>query len=272
MAREHGVELGGLQGSGEGGRIVAADVEAAMEGAPSQMVSPARAPAAPATSGRVRQVVAERLTASYQQAPHIHLTTDIDASWMALVRRGMADRGTPVTYTDLVVRACALSLGQVPEVNALYEDGEARACSAACIGIAVDSPNGLVVPVLRETPDLDLAALAVETSRLVQGARTGSLGLDEYAGGTFTVTNLGMFGVRSFTAILNPPQVGILAVGAVEDRVVPVASGEGAAPTLGLRPCMTVTLGLDHRAVDGVAGARFLQHLRRVLESPGLLG
>ena len=264
MAREHGLDLAGLTGSGAGGRIVGADVEAAL-------ARPA-IPDRPAAPSRVRQLVADRLTTSYRQAPHIHLSADIDASWMALVRRGVADQGQRLTYTDLIVRATALALTQVPDLNALYEDGQLRRVDTVDVGLATDTPRGLLVPVLRRVSELGLAELAAESARLVQGARAGSLGPDDYAGGSFTVTNLGMFGVRSFTAILNPPQVGILAVGAVEDRVVSVGEGGDAAPTLGIRPVVSVTLGLDHRALDGAAGARFLQHLRRYLESPGLLG
>jgi len=270
MACEHGVELSGLTGSGPGGRIVGADVDAAMvrPAIPDRSAGPERTGA----PSRVRQVVADRLTASYRQAPHIHLSADIDASWMALVRRGMADQGQRVTYTDLIVRAAALALIQVPDLNGLYEDGQLRRVDTVDVGIATLTPQGLLVPVLRRASELGLAEVAAESARLVQGARAGSLGPDEYAGGSFTVTNLGMYGVRAFTAILNPPQVGILAVGAVEDRVVPVGEGRDAAPTLGIRPALSVTLGLDHRALDGVAGALFLQNLRRHLESPGLLG
>lgn len=277
MAGEHGLDLSAISGSGAGGRIVGADVESALARPPIDTGQTgagraAASPAAPPTASLLRQVVAERLTRSYREAPHIHLSADIDASWMALVRRGMSDRGKRVTYTDLMVRAVALSLNAVPELNALYVDGAVKPGGDIGVGIATDSPQGLVVPVVRRADQLELADLAAEADRLVQGARLGSLGPDDYSGGTFTVTNLGMYGVRSFTAILNPPQVGILAVGAVEDRVVPVGDEPGATPTLGIRPVVSVTLGLDHRALDGAAGARFLQHLRRCLESPGLLG
>jgi len=275
MAREHGLDLAALRGSGAAGRIVGADVEAALavgETVGTGVDPQGPAPAEPAAAGRVRQVVAERLTQSYQQAPHIHLSAEIDASWMALLRRGMADRGQRVTYTDLVVRAAALALTRVPELNARYEDGRSQVVDAVDIGIATDTPRGLVVPVLRRASELSLAELAAAAQALVQGARAGILGPDDYAGGSFTVTNLGMFGVRSFTAILNPPQVGILAVGAVEDRVVPVGDAPDAAPTLGIRPTMSATLGVDHRAVDGACGARFLQHLRTQLQEPGHLG
>jgi pyruvate dehydrogenase E2 component (dihydrolipoamide acetyltransferase) len=261
MAAEHGLDLGALTGSGAGGRIVSADVAAALERGPAAQAGPEMTPA--------QAVGAQRLTASYREAPHIHVSADVDATWMRQLRQGFEAGGAAVSYNDILLRAVALTLVDIPRANSLFEAGRAQEQAVVDIGIATDTPQGLVVPVLRGASGRSIEEISAESSRLVEGARSGGLGPDEYAGGTFTVSNLGMFGVRSFTAILNPPQVAILAVGAIADRVVPLG---GQAAAIGVRPTFTATLGIDHRALDGATAARFLQRLREYLESPGKLG
>ncbi|MFC1525290.1 dihydrolipoamide acetyltransferase family protein [Candidatus Latescibacterota bacterium] len=262
MAAEHGLDLAGLAGSGAGGRIVSADVAAALESGARGVTE-----LTPAQS-----LGAQRLAASYREAPHIHVAMDVDALWMRQLRQGFESRGDRVSYNDIILRAAALTLVDIPRANCLFESGRVQEQTSVDIGIATDTPQGLVVPVLRGAAERTIDDIAAESTRLVEGARTGRLGPDEYAGGTFTISNLGMFGVRSFTAILNPPQVAILAVGAVAERVVSLASAGQGAASIGVRPAFTATLGIDHRVLDGATAARFLQRLKEYLESPGRLG
>lgn len=270
IAVEHGLDLSGISGSGPGGRIVSADVLTLVE-----RVQPAPAPApapAPVAEGRVElsraeQVAGERLTASYQQIPHIHLSMDVSAVWLQQFRTGYELEGKKISFNDLIVKATARTLGEFPRVNSLEEGGHFRYAAQINVGIAVAAEQGLVVPVLRDAADKTIEEIASEGTRLIDAARRGQLRPDDMLGGTFTISNLGMFGVSRFTAIINPPQVAILAVGAIENRVV--AAG---ADAFAVRPQLTLTLAADHRVVDGALGARFLARLKEVLETPGLLG
>lgn len=266
IAVEHGLDLSGISGRGPGGRIVSADVLALVE-----RVQPAPAPA-PVAEGRVElsraeQVAGERLTASYQQIPHIHLSMDVSAVWLQQFRTGYELEGKKISFNDLIVKATARTLGEFPRVNSLEEGGHFRYAAQINVGIAVAAEQGLVVPVLRDAADKAIEEIAAEGTRLIDAARRGQLRPDDMLGGTFTISNLGMFGVSRFTAIINPPQVAILAVGAIENRVV--AAG---ADAFAVRPQLTLTLAADHRVVDGALGARFLARLKEVLETPGLLG
>lgn len=266
IAVEHGLDLSSISGSGPGGRIVSADVLTLVE-----RVQPAPAPA-PVAEGRVElsraeQVAGERLTASYQQIPHIHLSMDVSAVWLQQFRTGYELEGKKISFNDLIVKATARTLGEFPRVNSLEEGGHFRYAAQINVGIAVAAEQGLVVPVLRDAADKTIEEIASEGTRLIDAARRGQLRPDDMLGGTFTISNLGMFGVSRFTAIINPPQVAILAVGAIENRVV--AAG---ADAFAVRPQLTLTLAADHRVVDGALGARFLARLKEVLETPGLLG
>lgn len=268
IAAEHGLDLSGISGSGPAGRIVSADVLALVERV---QLAPAAAPV-PAAEGRVElsraeQVAGERLTASYQQIPHIHLSMDVSAVWLQQFRTGYELEGKKISFNDLIVKATARTLSEFPRVNSLEEGGHFRYASEINVGIAVAAEQGLVVPVLRAAAEKTIEEIALEGTRLIDAARRGQLRPDDMLGGTFTISNLGMFGVSRFTAIINPPQVAILAVGAIENRVV--ASG---ADAFAVRPQLTLTLAADHRVVDGALGARFLARLKEVLETPGLLG
>lgn len=268
IAAEHGLNLSGVNGSGPGGRVVSADVLALVEQA---RTAPAPAPA-PVAEGRIElsraeQVAAERLTASYQQIPHIHLSMDVSAVWLQQFRTGYQLEGKKISFNDLIVKATARTLSEFPRVNSLAEGGHFRCASQVNVGIAVAAEQGLVVPVIRDAAAKTIEEIALEGTRLIDAARRGQLRPDDMLGGTFTISNLGMFGVSRFTAIINPPQVAILAVGAIENRVV--ASG---ADAFAVRPQLTLTLAADHRVVDGALGARFLARLKEVLETPGLLG
>ena len=268
IAVEHGLDLSGISGSGPGGRIVSADVLTLVE-----RVQQAPAPVpAPVAEGRVElsraeQVAGERLTASYQQIPHIHLSMDVSAVWLQQFRTGYELEGKKISFNDLIVKATARTLGEFPRVNSLEEGGHFRYAAQINVGIAVAAEQGLVVPVLRDAAAKTIEEIASEGTRLIDAARRGQLRPDDMLGGTFTISNLGMFGVSRFTAIINPPQVAILAVGAIENRVV--AAG---ADAFAVRPQLTLTLAADHRVVDGALGARFLARLKEVLETPGLLG
>ena len=270
IAAEHGLDLVGVNGSGPGGRIVSADVLSLVEQARS---APALAPAlAPVAEGRIElsraeQVAAERLTASYQQIPHIHLSMDVSAVWLQQFRTGYQLEGKKISFNDLIVKATARTLSEFPRVNSLEDGGHFRYASQINVGVAVAAEQGLVVPVIRDAAEKTVEEIALEGTRLIDAARHGQLRPDDMMGGTFTISNLGMFGISRFTAIINPPQVAILAVGAIENRVV--ASGVDA---FAVRPQLTLTLAADHRVVDGALGARFLARLKEVLETPGLLG
>ena len=269
MAAEHGLDLSGVNGSGPGGRIVSADVLALVEQA---RTAPVPTPAAPVAErlielSRAEQVAAERLTASYQQIPHIHLSMDVSAVWLQQFRTGYQLEGKKISFNDLIVKATARTLSEFPRVNSLEEGGHFRYVSEVNVGVAVAAEQGLVVPVIRDAAEKTIEEIALEGTRLIDAARRGQLRPDDMMDGTFTISNLGMFGVSRFTAIINPPQVAILAVGAIENRVV--ASG---ADAFAVRPQLTLTLAADHRVVDGAVAARFLARLKEVLETPGLLG
>ncbi len=268
IAAAHGLDLSGVSGSGPGGRIVSVDVLALIEQA---RLAPAPAPAAGAEErvelSRAEQVAAERLTASYQQIPHIHISMDVSAVWLQQFRTGYQLEGKKISFNDLIVKATARTLGEFPRVNSLAEGGHFRYAAQINVGVAVAAEQGLVVPVIRDAAAKTIEEIALEGTRLVAAARRGELGPDDMLGGTFTISNLGMFGVSRFTAIINPPQVAILAVGAIENRVVAVGTDAFA-----VRPQLTLTLAADHRVVDGALAARFLARLKEVLETPGLLG
>lgn len=281
IAAEHGIDLLQIQGTGPSGRVVSADVESRIGAAvPTPRPTPppiARFAAQPAAAAAVaagqiveltrpQKVAAERLTASYQQAPHIYLETPVSAIWLEQFRAGYAAEARKVSYNDLILKATATALQEHPRLNSHFLDGQVHQQPSVDIGIATDTPQGLLVPVLRNVASCSIDEIAAESRRLVDGARHSRLGIDDLTGGSFTVSNLGMFGISRFTAIINPPQVAILAVGAIEPTVVPMG-----ADGMAVRPMLRLTLSCDHRAIDGAMAARFLQRLREILENPGLL-
>ncbi|NKB67222.1 MAG: biotin/lipoyl-binding protein [Candidatus Latescibacteria bacterium] len=273
MAAEKGLDLSQIQGSGPGGRIVSADIESLAAGAPA--ATPAAAPAAAPVASEAGQVVpltrpqavaAERLTASSRDVPHIHLTMHVAAVWLQQFRQGYQIEGKKISFNDLIVKAVGRALGEFPRLNSVYEEGQVRQLAQVDIGIAADTPHGLMVPVIKNVPELAIETIAAESARLIDGARNGRLQPDDLLGGSFTISNLGMFGVSQFTAIINPPQAAILAVGAIEKRVVALDND-----AMAVRPMLTLNLAADHRSVDGALGARFLKRLKEILETPGLL-
>jgi pyruvate dehydrogenase E2 component (dihydrolipoyllysine-residue acetyltransferase) len=258
IAADHAIDLGQIQGSGPGGAIVASDVMG---------VQP-RTAAAPATASGAWRIMAERTTASWQQVPHFFLHRQLDASGIERWRAtATASPGTPrVTHTDLLVRVAAEALRRHPQVNATCQNGAPRLEQRINVGIAVATDRALVVPVLHDAGDRTLDEIAGRRQELVAAAREGRLRPADIEGGTFTISNLGMYGVDSFDAIVNAPQAAILAVGRITDRVVAL---DGAAV---VRPTMQITLSFDHRVVDGARGAEFLDTLAGLIEEPlGLL-
>lgn len=258
-ARERGVDLGAIGGSGPGGAVLASDITAA----------PARAEEASATAqaGAVWQRMVERTTASWTSAPHFYLFRDVEAERLADWRASIEASGDgPVTITDLLVKLAAGALVRHPDVVARWERGQVVRSSEVNVGIAVAVQDGLVVPVIRGADRLTVREIAERRGELVARARAGGLRLDDVRDGTFTLSNLGMYGVDLFAAVLNPPQAAILTCGRISERVVPV-DGRPA-----VRRAMTLGLSCDHRALDGARAARFLDTLAASIENPPGLG
>lgn len=266
-AKALGVDLATVKGTGPGGRITKEDVEAAASAAPeSAAPAPAEAGDEVVPVRGMRKVIAERMFASLRDTAQ--LTMDMDAVMDDCVRlraqliEEWADAGVRPSYTDIVMKAAARALRDHPRMNARFEGAEMTLRGEVHVGMAVALDEGLVVPVLRHVDRMGLREIAVESSRLAAAAREGRLTLDDMAGGTFTVSTLGMFGVDSFTPILNPPEVGILGVNRLRDGV----GWEGERPVR--RQTMTLSLTWDHRALDGAPAAQFLASVRDYLEAP----
>ncbi|HVG46357.1 MAG TPA: dihydrolipoamide acetyltransferase family protein, partial [Longimicrobium sp.] len=290
MASESGVQLGGVQGSGPGGRIVKRDVEAAMEGgaqaqqpaAPAAQPEAAPAasrPAAPAPAGDgyrdqplspMRKTIAKRLTQSIGPIPHFFLTVEIDMG-EAMRLRGrinerFADKGVKVSPNDLIIKAVAAALRKHPWVNASWTGEAIRFHDQVHIGVAVAVDEGLITPVVRDADRKGVAEIATKVRELAGRAREKKLKPEEYTGSTFSLSNLGMFGIEEFTAVINPPEAAILAVGAIGPKVVVDEKGD-----MVVRQRMRVTLSCDHRVIDGATGAQFLETLKSYLEDPMLM-
>ncbi len=278
MAAAAGLDLGQVRGTGRGGRIGKGDVERALaaratppDAAAARVVEPP-GPAPPAGSraeplSALRRVTAERLQAAKRTIPHFYLAADcaMDAALQLRTRVNRQDTELALTLTDIVVRAAALALREVPAANSSWVEGELRLHESADIAVAVDTPQGLIAPVVRQADRKGLRAISAELKALAARARAGELTPDEYAGGTFTISNLGMHGVDSLYAIVNPPQSCILGVGAARPR--PVADGDRVA----VRTVATCTLSADHRAIDGATAAALLAAFRACIEEPALL-
>jgi pyruvate dehydrogenase E2 component (dihydrolipoamide acetyltransferase) len=268
IARERGIELSAISGTGPEGRIVAEDVERA-EKAPAPAAAPAAAPgeveSIPLTG--MRKTIARRMTEAWEApAFQIAMTADMTAAIRLrekLVER-MAEGDAKPTYSDILAKVCAVALVRHRAVNALFAGDEIQIQPTANVGFAVAVPDGLVVPVLRSAETKAIPQLAAERAEVVGRIRDGKLRQEDLEGGTFTISNLGMYGVQRFVAVLNPPQAAILAVGAIEERAV-VTDGELAA-----RPVMELTLTCDHRSVDGATASDFLRTVKQFLEEPGL--
>lgn len=292
-ARDHGIDLATIKGTGPGGRIVRADVQAAISAAKGRAPTPEEAPPAerpaaapPAAAPRpaaavgapeaadveevpltnVRRITARRLTESASSTPHFYLTSVVDAErlldFRAEINERLSETGTKVTVTDLLVRACAVTIRDHPNVNSSWGGDKILRHRRINIGIAVAMDDGLIVPVVRDADRKSVGEIAVEARELAQRARARRLTPDEYTGGTFTISNLGMYGIDHFTAIINPPEAAILAVGAATEEPV-VRDGQVVS-----RRTIKLTLAIDHRVLDGAVAAEFMRDLKATLEEP----
>ena len=256
LAKERGVELASMQGTGPDGAVVARDVLSLAPDGPANR-------GAPVPPSRMRRIIGERMTLSKQTAPHFYLDMDVDMTGVEARRDALKRQGTePVpSINDFILKAVSRALAESPSMNAAWMDQGIEQHGEVNLGMAVAVDDGLVVPVIRNADKLPLEELALRSRELASRAQDRKLTPANYQGATFTVTNLGMFGVDRFTAIINPPQCGIMAVGRVVPRVVPHGD------EITIRPMMTMTLSADHRVVDGAIGARFLQRVKQHLEA-----
>jgi pyruvate dehydrogenase E2 component (dihydrolipoamide acetyltransferase) len=280
LAKEMGVDLSAVQGSGPGGRIVKKDVKVAAKAAPAAATAPS-APAAAAAGAspetakgqvtieeltKLQQTVARRMAESKATAPHFYLEAEVEMTKAVVARsaiKAAAGEGEVVpSFNDMVVKACAIALGEFPKANGAYRDGRFELYSRINVGVAVAAPGALVVPTVFDADRKGLRQIAADSRALAAKVREGTITPPELSGGTFTVSNLGMFGIESFSAVINTPQAGILAVGAIKQRPV-VRGGQIVAAEL-----MNVTLACDHRILYGAEGAEFLARVRSLLEEP----
>lgn len=269
VARELSVDIAQVRGTGPGGRIIREDVERFAETAtPARVTVVPRLGAEARPLTRIRQTIARRMTESKQQAPHFYVTVDIDMGEALALRRALnaasGEQGK-VSVTDMLVKAAALALVEFPDMNASYAGETVQVHGRVNIGVAVAREEGLITPVIPDCHLKTLTEIAREARGMIERARVGKMKPEDLTEGTFSVSNLGMFDVESFVAIINPPEAAILAVGRVEPRPVVV---EGAVV---VRERMKATLSVDHRVADGVRAAQFLRQVRHVLETPHLL-
>jgi pyruvate dehydrogenase E2 component (dihydrolipoamide acetyltransferase) len=275
LASAAGIALESVSGSGPGGRIIKRDIEAAAK-APPAARAPERAPRAegPDTEelpvSQMRKTIAKRLVTSIGPVPTFYLTIDVDMARLVAAREQVNKRleaanAGKTSINDFIIKAVAMALARHPEVNASWGDTVIVRHHRVHVGVAVAVEDGLITPVVRDADRKGIAEIASEVRELAGRAREKKLKPEEYTGATFSVSNLGMFGIEEFTAIINPPESGILAIGQVAERVV-VENGQPV-----VRPRMRVTMSCDHRVVDGATGARFLQTVRDFLEEPVMM-
>lgn len=266
IASEKGVDLKLIKGTGPNGRIVRADVERAgltPSSAPAAIPAPNGAAYTAIPNSNMRKVIARRLSESKQTVPHFYLSTDCELDELLALRSKMNQVSqTKISVNDFIIRAVALALQKVPAANASWTNEAILQFNDADISVAVATPTGLITPIVRAAQNKPVAKISSEMKDLATRARDGKLKPEEFQGGGFSISNLGMFGVKDFAAIINPPQACILAVGAGDQRPV-VKNGQLAIATV-----MTCTLSVDHRAVDGAIGAQFLAAFKELIENP----
>ena len=281
MARQAGVDIQNITGSGSDGRVLADDVRVAVGAAPSALTGRQQERLSVdgdtvfhggfepefdiQTPDNMRRIIAERLVQSKRQAPHFYMSLDCPAEALLDLQKCLADSGAQVSLNDLILKVAATTLNRVPALNAAWSDAGIRQFRGVDLAVAVAIEGGLITPVLREADKKRITQIAAEMRDLITRARCGQLTREEYQGGTFTVSNMGMHGVERFTAVINPPQAAILAIGTASER--PVALN-GAVSTAAM---MTCSLSVDHRVADGLAGAEFLQTFKGLAEDPRLL-
>lgn len=278
LAKEKGIDLSRVQGSGPHGRIVRADLDKAPAPAPANRTASVSAPAIDAKAladaygipykllpnSGVRKVIAKRLSESKQTVPHFYLTVDCELDTLLNVRKELneAAQGYKISVNDFIIKATAMALQKYPAANVSWTDDNIVQYERADVSVAVATPAGLITPIIKDAANKTLKEISNEMKDLAGRAKDGKLKPAEFQGGTISVSNLGMFGIREFSAIINPPQGAILAIGAGEERVV-VKSGQVRTSNI-----MTVTMSVDHRAIDGAVGAEYLQIFKKLIESP----
>ena len=272
IAKKRGIDLSRITGSGPGGRITRSDVEdfQALVQSPSEGIAPIQTPSEVIPLSGMRKTMAERLSQSKREAPHFYLQTEVDMSDAVKLRKNLLEEiekrhGVRLSYTDMIIKSVAQALAEFPMLNATFEGGEIRLSGQVNVGVAVSVEEGLIVPVVREANRKTLGRIAQEKTELIARAKENQLALEDLSGGKFTLSNLGMFDVDGFIGIINPPQVGLLAVGRIKEmpRVID--------RQVGIREVMKVSLSIDHRAVSGAYGAQFLSRVKELLEKPYLL-
>ena len=265
MAAQTGVDLTYIEGGGPKGKIMKADVEKAAatqaqgsEGKKVLRTEPYRG---------VREIIGDKLTQSMQQSPHIYFADSVDTAPMTSLRAEISQAlGEKISVTDILVLAASRALTKFPGVNSSLIDGEVVTYRSTNIGVAVAGDNGLIVPVIRDVQDKTISEVAEISRDMIGRARIGALSPDEYSGGTFTISNLGMFGIEDFTAIINPPEAAILAVSAVKKK--PVAVTVGDSDQIVIKSMMNIRLSVDHRLIDGLLAAQFTAYFKELLEHP----
>jgi pyruvate dehydrogenase E2 component (dihydrolipoamide acetyltransferase) len=285
LAQAQNIDLSGIQGSGPGGRIVRADIDAAAGTAPAAAAAPASAAAAPAAQhlvmpgpmeqaipheaiklSNIRKTIARRLTESKQQIPHIYLTVDIQLDALLKLRSelntGLESRGVKLSVNDLLIKALAQSLIEVPECNVSFAGDQLFKYSRADVSVAVSIPAGLITPIIAGADSKSVSAISTEMKDLAGRARDGKLQPQEYQGGTASLSNMGMSGIKQFEAVINPPQGMIMAIGAGEKRPYVIND------SLQIATVMSATGSFDHRAIDGADGAKLMKTFKRLIENP----
>jgi len=270
LAEEAGVDLSRVAGSGPGGRVVKRDVEAAKEAGVAAPSAPTWTPTGAeyddVPTSQMRKTIAKRLVTSIGPVPTFYLTMDVDMGRVIEARKSinamLAKDGGKISINDIVLKATAAALRQHPNCNAQWHDGFIRRFNAVHIGVAVAVDDGLITPIVRHAHMKGIVQIGAEVKELAGRAKEKKLMPEEYTGATFSVSNLGMFGIHEFTAIINPPEAAILAVGGIEETPV-VVDGQ-----VTVRPRMRITMSCDHRVIDGAQGSRFLQTLKGMLEEP----
>ncbi len=284
VAADKGIDLTGVKGTGPNGRIVKADVEGAQPGkasapaataassspAPAAAPTPAQVPDIPHETTKLtnmRKTIARRLTESKQQVPHIYLTVDVQLDRLLKLRgelnAGLESRGVKLSVNDLLIKALAVALVQVPKCNVMFTPDQLVSFARADISVAVSTPDGLITPVITEADTASLSSISTRMKDLAARARDKKLKPEEFTGGTASISNMGMFGIKQFEAVINPPQGMILAVGAGDKRPWVMADG-----TLGVASIMSATGSFDHRAIDGADGAQLMKAFRELVENP----
>jgi pyruvate dehydrogenase E2 component (dihydrolipoamide acetyltransferase) len=262
MAKDQGLDLRSINGSGPNGRIIKRDIEAVLSKPQAAVATASGYRDEPAT--QIRQTIAKRLVTSIGPVPHFFLTIDVEMDRAAEMRKNVnaLDADVKISVNDIIIKVAAAALIRHPQVNASFQDKFIRYYEHADIGVAVAIEDGLITPVIRAAEQKSLSQIAGEVGELAERARTKKLKPEEYTGASFSISNLGMFGIDEFTAVINPPEGAILAVGAMTPKPV-VRDNE-----IVVRQMMRVTMSCDHRVIDGATGAKFLQTFKKILENP----